>query len=170
MGFSPWEMLEDPGFWFSRLHPEDAPRVTAQMAPLIERGGGALEYRFRNRAGNYIWIQDTFRVIRGEGGKPLEIVGSWSDISYHKQAEQALGERMAVINDLQAFVAASPAVIYTTTQTSDGFACRFVSESLESTTGYLPGEMRDNPKFWAKHVHPEDAPRVFADLDRKSVV
>ena len=24
MGFSPWEMLEDPGFWFSRLHPEDA--------------------------------------------------------------------------------------------------------------------------------------------------
>jgi hypothetical protein len=25
IGFSPWEMLEDPGFWFSRLHPEDAP-------------------------------------------------------------------------------------------------------------------------------------------------
>ena len=73
---------------------------------------------------------------------------------------------MAVINDLQAFVAASPAVIYTTTQTSDGFACRFVSESLESTTGYLPGEMRDNPKFWAKHVHPEDAPRVFAEVER----
>ena len=49
MGFSPWEMLEDPGFWFSRLHPDDAPRVAAEMAPLIERGGGNLEYRFRNR-------------------------------------------------------------------------------------------------------------------------
>ena len=71
MGFSPWEMLEDPGFWFSRLHPDDAPQVAAEMAPLIERGGGNLEYRFRNRAGNYIWIQDTFRVIRGEGGRPL---------------------------------------------------------------------------------------------------
>ena len=52
MGFSPWEMLEDPGFWYSRLHPEDAVRVAAEMGPLIERGGGTLEYRFRNRAGN----------------------------------------------------------------------------------------------------------------------
>ena len=26
--------------------------------------------------------------------------------------------------------------------------------------------MRDNPKFWAKHVHPEDALRVFAEVER----
>ena len=166
MGFSPWEMLEDPGFWFSRLHPEDAPRVSAQMAPLIERGGGTLEYRFRNRAGNYIWIQDTFRVIRGEGGRPLELVGSWADISYHKQAEQALGERMAIMKDLQTLVAASPSVIYTTTQAQDGYACRFVSENLTPIMGYLPWEMRDNPIFWAKHVHPEDAQRVFGEVKR----
>jgi PAS domain S-box-containing protein len=166
MGFSPWEMVEDPRFWFSRLHPDDAPRVVPEMQVLIKQGGGTTEYRLRNRDKNYIWIRDTFRVTRDDKGRPLELVGSWADISYHKQTEQALGERMAVINDLQAFVAASPAVIYTTTHTSDGFACRFVSESLESTTGYLPGEMRDNPKFWAKHVHPEDAPRVFADVER----
>ncbi len=166
MGFSPWEMIEEPGFWVSRLHPDDAPRILPEIESLIRQGGGTTEYRLLNRDRNYIWIRDTFRVIRDDRGRPLEIVGSWADISYHKQAEQALGERMAVINDLQAFVAASPAVIYTTTQTSDGFACRFVSESLESTTGYLPGEMRDNPKFWAKHVHPEDAPRVFAEVER----
>ena len=166
MGFSPWEMIEEPDFWFSRLHPDDASRVVPEVRSLIEQGGGTTEYRLRNRDRNYIWIRDTFRVIRDDAGRPLEVVGSWADISYHKQAEQALGERMAVINDLQAFVAASPAVIYTTTQTADGFACRFVSESLESTTGYLPGEMRDNPKFWAKHVHPEDAVRVFAEVER----
>jgi PAS domain S-box-containing protein len=166
MGFSPWEMIEEPEFWFSRLHPDDADRVVPSMHSLIRQGGGTIEYRLRNRDRNYIWIRDTFRVIQDDRGRPLELVGSWADISYHKQAEQALGERTAVINDLQAFVAASPAVIYTTTQTTDGFACRFVSESLESTTGYLPGEMRDDPKFWAKHVHPEDAARVFADVER----
>ena len=136
------------------------------MHALIKQGGGTTEYRLRNRNKNYIWIRDTFRVINDDRGLPLELVGSWADISYHKQAEEALGERMAVINDLQAFVAASPAVIYTTTQTGDGYACRFVSESLESTTGYLPREMRDDPKFWAKHVHPEDAPRVFAEVEQ----
>jgi adenylate cyclase len=166
MGFSPWEMVEDPEFWFSRLHPDDATRVVPEMRSLIKLGGGTTEYRLRNRDRNYIWIRDTFRVIRDDQGRPLELVGSWADISYHKQAEQALGERMAIIDDLQAFVAASPAVIYTTTQTADGFACRFVSESLEATTGYLPGEMRDNPEFWAKHVHPEDAPRVFPEVKR----
>jgi PAS domain S-box-containing protein len=136
------------------------------MRPLIEQGGGTLEYRFRNRAGNYIWIQDTFRVICGDAGRPLEIVGSWADISYHKQAQQALGERMAIMKDLQTLVAASPSVIYTTTQAQDAYACRFVSENLTAIMGYLPWEMRDNPKFWAKHVHPEDAERVFAEVKR----
>jgi hypothetical protein len=105
-------MVEEPGFWFSRLHPDDASRVPDEMRSLIEKGGGTIEYRLANRDRNYIWIRDTFRVIRDDAGRPLELVGSWADISYHKQAEQALGERMAVINDLQAFVAASPAVIY----------------------------------------------------------
>jgi PAS domain S-box-containing protein len=166
MGFSPWEMVEDAEFWYSRLHPDDARRVVPEMHALIRQGGGTTEYRLRNRNKNYIWIRDTFRVINDDAGQPLELVGSWADISYHKQAEEVLGERMAVINDLQAFVAASPAVIYTTTQTPDGYACRFVSESLESTTGYLPREMRDDPKFWSKHVHSEDAPAVFAEVGR----
>ena len=101
MGFSPWEMVEEPGFWFSRLHPDDASRVLPEMQALIKQGGGTTEYRLRNRDRNYIWIRDTFKVIRNSSGQPLELVGSWADISYHKQTEQALGERMAVIDDLQ---------------------------------------------------------------------
>ena len=166
LGFSSWEMAEQPGFWLSRLHPDDARRVVDETRTLIGQGGGTIEYRLRNRAGNYIWIRDTFRVIRDSAGRPSEIVGSWVDISYHQPAEQVLGERMGVINDLQAFVAASPAVIYTTTQTSDGYVCRFVSESLKFVTGYHPWEMRNDPKFWTKRVHPEDAPRVFAEIER----
>ena len=40
------------------------------------------------------------------------------------------------------------------------------ARSLVTTTGYLPGEMRDNSDFWAKHVHPEDASRVFPEVER----
>src|SRR5262249_2867651 len=114
MGFSAWEMLEDRDFWTVRLHPEDASRVFKEMAPLIDEGGGTLEYRFRHRDGHYIWIQDTFRVIMDAQGCPSEIVGSWADISDRKGAEDALGERMAVMNDLETLVGASPAIIYTT--------------------------------------------------------
>ena len=163
MGFSTWEMLEDPEFWSKRLHPEDASRVFHEMPPLIERGGGAIEYQFRHLDGHYVWIQDTFKVIHDEAGRPLEIVGSWADISDRKRVEQALGERMALMNDLQNLVAASPAVIYTT-QASDDFSCTFVSENLTPTMGYAPWEMREDSKFWAKRLHPEDASRVFSDM------
>jgi len=165
MGFAAWEMLDDPNFWSARLHPEDRKRVFDEMFPLIERGGGAVEYRFRHRSGNYIWIQDTFKVVHDEQGRPSEIVGSWADISDRKQAEQALGERMAVMKDLQTLVGASPAIIYTT-QVSGDFACTFVSENLNNVMAYAPWEMRDDAKFWVKHLHPDDAGGVFTEIDR----
>jgi PAS domain S-box-containing protein len=165
MGFSAWEMLEDKDFWIVRLHPEDAKRVFEEMSPLIDQGGGALEYRFRHRDGHYIWIQDTFRVIKDAQERPSEIVGSWADISDRKGAETALGERMAVMNDLETLVGASPAIIYTT-QVSGDYACTFVSENLNSIMAYSPWEMRDDKKFWVKRLHPEDSTQVFAELDR----
>ena len=165
MGYSPWEMLEDPGFWFSRLHPEDAKRVTDQVGALLAKGGGTLEYRFRHRGGNYIWVQDTFKVMRDDAGRTLEVVGSWADISDLKRAEQVMTERMVVMQNLQELVAASPSVVYTT-QILGSLACTFVSDNLKSLMGYAPWEMRDDPKFWARHLHPEDARRVLAELDQ----
>ena len=165
MGYAPWEMLEDPQFWSSRLHPEDSKRVLSEMYSLIERGGGTIEYRFRHRGGNYLWIQDTFKVMHDDTGRPLEIVGSWADISDRKRAEQVIRERLAIVTDLQELVAASPAVIYTT-QLFGNLACTFVSDNLKSVMGYAPWEMRDDPKFWSKHLHPEDVERVLAELDQ----
>ena len=165
MGFSAWEMLEDKDFWTVRLHPDDASRVFKEMGPLVKRSGGALEYRFRHRDGHYIWVQDTFRVFHDDQEQALEIVGSWADISDRKQAEQALGQRMALMNDLETLVGASPAIIYTT-QVSGDYACTFVSENLNTIMAYAPWEMRDDKKFWVKRLHPEDSARVFAELDR----
>jgi PAS domain S-box-containing protein len=163
MGFSTWEMLEDSEFWTNRLHHDDAQRVFAEMPALIDKGGGTVEYRFRHRDGHYAWIQDTFRVLRDDAGRALELVGSWADISDRKQVEQALGERMALMNDLEKLVAASPAVIYAT-KASDDFACTYVSENLMSTMGYAPWEMREDPRFWSKRLHPEDAAGVLDQM------
>ncbi len=104
-------------------------------------------------------------MIHDSQGRPFEIVGSWADISARKKAEQALGERMALMNDLETLVGASPAIIYTT-QVSGDYACTFVSENLNAIMAYAPWEMRDDKKFWVKRLHPDDADRVFAELER----
>ncbi|MEE8224318.1 MAG: PAS domain S-box protein, partial [candidate division NC10 bacterium] len=89
LGYPPEEMVTDPKFWGTRLHPEDAPRVLDDVFPLIDKGGGTLEYRIQHREGHYLWFQDTFKVIHDEAGRPSEIVGSWADITKRKQAERA---------------------------------------------------------------------------------
>jgi adenylate cyclase len=101
MGYAPWEMRDDKKFWVKRLHSDDASRVFAEMDQLIAQGKGSLEYRFRHRDGNYIWIQDTFTVMHDGEGKPQEVVGSWADISDRKRIEaelQHLAEQVELRN------------------------------------------------------------------------
>ena len=57
------------------------------MFRLIPEGGGNLEYRFRHRDGHYRWFQDSFKTVFDAAGQPLEIVGSWADITQRKLAE-----------------------------------------------------------------------------------
>src|SRR5262249_55854876 len=77
-------------FWLKRLHPDDASRVFDELAKLIGQGGGAIEYRFRHRRGHYIWIQDTFTATKDKEGNPMELIGSWADISDRKKIEAEL--------------------------------------------------------------------------------
>jgi PAS domain-containing protein len=58
---------------------------------------------------------------------------------------------------LRELLAVSPAIIYTT-QASGDYRCTFVSENLRAIMGYSPEEMTTDPKTWADHLHPEDAP------------
>jgi adenylate cyclase len=159
MGYSPEEMTTDPKCWPAHLHPDDAPRVFEEMRPLIEQGGGTVEYRFRHRKGHYIWIQDTFRVVNDDAGRPLELVGAWADISERKLIETELS---ATRQRLQYLLAVSPAIIYTTKASGD-FGCTFVSENLRAIMGYSPQEMTTDPKSWPDHLHPDDAARVLEE-------
>lgn len=87
MGYSAEEALAEPNFWINHLHPLDVPRVMAEFGRLISQGRGNLEYRFRHSEGHYRWFQDAFRVLYDADGQPVELVGSWADITHRKLAE-----------------------------------------------------------------------------------
>jgi PAS domain S-box-containing protein len=89
-GYEPSEYLEDPKFVPERIHPDDAARVRAALSELFASGHLTHEYRFRRKDGSYCWVSDELRVIRDEDGAPLEVVGSWSDISAKKNVEESL--------------------------------------------------------------------------------
>jgi diguanylate cyclase (GGDEF)-like protein/PAS domain S-box-containing protein len=90
LGYKAEQFLEDPGFWASNIHPEDAEKVFADLPKLFEEGAHAHEYRFRHRDGHYMWMVDQLKLIRDEKGEPLEIIGVWIDNSKAKIIEEQL--------------------------------------------------------------------------------
>jgi PAS domain S-box-containing protein len=159
LGYAPCEYLDNPNFWRERIHPDDLQRAEAEVTDLFKNGKHALEYRFRRKDGSYCWVNDEQYLIRDEKGEPVEIVGSWSDITARKQAEEA---EEAARGRLSTLLESAPAVIYSFKASGD-FAPIFVSENIKRLLGYRPDEYLENADFWRTRVHPEDVDAVEAE-------
>ncbi|MFH1673536.1 MAG: PAS domain-containing protein, partial [Pseudomonadota bacterium] len=90
LGYDPKEFLDDPKFWAAHIHPEDRPRVFAELSQLFEKGFHKHKYRFRHRDGTYRWMRDELRLVRDPEGNPVEIVGYWVDVTEEKQTQEKL--------------------------------------------------------------------------------
>ncbi|WP_370637252.1 PAS domain-containing protein [Phyllobacterium chamaecytisi] len=155
-GYAPEEYLEHPSFWRDRVHPDDLTRVEEAISQFFQNGTHAVEYRFRRNDGSYCWVNDEQQLIRDKEGQALEIVGSWSDITARKAAEEA---QAAAQQRLARLLSSSPAVIYSYKATGD-FAPTFVSKNIRSLLGYEPQEYLENADFWRRCVHPDELAAV----------
>ena len=81
-----------PGWWNDHIHPADRERAAAEAATIGSTGFVAREYRIRHRAGRYLCIRDETRLFADPDGTRRELVGSWSDVTEHRRAEEALQE------------------------------------------------------------------------------
>ena len=158
-GYTRREYLDNPDFWRERVHPDDLQRAETEVAELLKNGKRGLEYRFRRKDGSYCWVSDEQHLIRDEKGEPVEIVGSWSDVTTRKQAEEAEAETRGRLSTL---LRSAPGVIYSFRASGD-FAPTFVSENIKQLLGYRPDEYLKNADFWRTRVHPEDIDAVEAE-------
>jgi adenylate cyclase len=161
-GYAPAEYMNDPFFWRDRVHRDDLPGVEAAIAKFFQNGVHSVQYRFRRKDGSYCWVEDAQHLVRDADGHPSEVVGSWSDISARKAAEQATA---AAYDRLSQLLAASPAVIYSYKATGD-FAPTFVSPNIREWLGYEASEYLENADFWRERVHPDDLAAVEAGAAR----
>jgi hypothetical protein len=90
-GYAPAEMV-GAEWWIERVHPDDRDRLVAGQMELLSAGYVSREYRFRHKRGDYVWVHDEQVLIRNPGGRPVEVVGSWSDVTALKEAELKLEE------------------------------------------------------------------------------
>ena len=92
-GYDLKEYLGNAEWWWSGIHPEGRDSVVGAFhaaTKAIDRSHYAHEYRFRHKGGAYRWVHDELQIIRDQAGQPLEIVGSWLDITESKLLERQL--------------------------------------------------------------------------------
>ena len=92
LGFKPEELIGHPEFWDGRVHPDDLRHYLAEVPHLWKDGQYAFEYRFLHKDGTYRWIREETKVVRDADGKPIEVIGYWTDITERRKMENVLRE------------------------------------------------------------------------------
>ena len=96
----------------SRRHPEDQERLGRiyQEYARAERTSHRAELRLQTKTGDWIWVSTTGQVVEWDDvGNPVRVVGTNSDITERKHAEEALAAERALLRTL---VDALPDVVF----------------------------------------------------------
>ncbi|PPT05199.1 Circadian input kinase A [Geitlerinema sp. FC II] len=147
--------------WTDLIHPDEREAVLGAFQDHLngQTDCYSVEYRRRCRDGSYKWILDRGKALWDEAGNPVRMVGSHTDITERKQAEEKLRkseERWQMALD------GSNDGIWDWDLTVD--YC-FLSERCLEMLGYSANEINSFQK-WASVFHPDDLDRIREVLDR----
>jgi PAS domain S-box-containing protein len=99
LGYTQEEWYGNPDFFIDHLHPADRDRVRSLQAAARETGEPLdIEYRLRAKDGRYVWLWDSYTVVRDASGAPWYSQGFALDITPRKRAEE---DREALLTQAQ---------------------------------------------------------------------
>ena len=93
LGYTPGEFPLSYDVWVSLLHPEDRDNAVRVTKDYLEGKIQVyeIEFRIKTKSGQWKWMHGRGKIVeRDDNGSPLRIVGSHTDISDRKTAEEAL--------------------------------------------------------------------------------
>jgi PAS domain S-box-containing protein len=162
LGYQPKQFITEESFWANHLHPEDAPKIFAEISALFEKGTHTHEYRFLHQDGYYLWIRDQLQLVKDEQGNPIEIIGSFSDISDLKHQEKELRESESRFRQLAENI---DAVFYLIDIETNQFL--YISPSYETIWQRSCQSLYDAPESYLENVYEEDRLKVIQAYEQK---
>ncbi|MEG3892861.1 PAS domain S-box protein [Microcoleus sp. Z1_A1] len=149
--------------WYHSLYLNNQESQKQTIADLkkIRQGGNliAVEREIRRPDGQCRTISFSTSILLMDD-EHLYVLGLIQDITDRQQTEL---ENRLLKERLEFLLASSPAMIYSCKPYGD-YGATFMSKNIEAILGYKPEEFLSECGFWANHIHPEDAPRVFTHL------
>ncbi len=97
IGYADHEISNDLDQWSLHLLADDAPRVTEAAEAHMQKRTPTFEvaYRMVHKDGTVIWFLTRGAVVQWDGGRPVRMIGTSTDITAQKDAEHALEEAKA---------------------------------------------------------------------------
>jgi len=94
IGYEDHELENKFATFKDRVHPDDMKKVFDTLELYFEKQiiTFEVEFRFRHRNNNYIWVLGRGKALREPTGKPYRMAGSHTDITSRKMMEEAVIE------------------------------------------------------------------------------
>ena len=142
-------------------HPDDVAESEACMRALLadECAKWAMEKRYIAKDGRVVWTSVTTALQRGRDGQPLYLMTHVQDITAASRRRAPWGRASSASGRSSK---ASPM-----SSTSGISKSNHVVRQHRRHMGYPPGEFPRTIAGWAARLHPEDAGRVMAAVDRQ---
>jgi PAS domain S-box-containing protein len=150
LGYSDAEIPNDLEVWSNYVHPDDKQPVMEAFQDHIDGKTPefAYEHRMLHRDGSIRWIMARGTAIRDDQGNPVRVVGTDTDITQRKQAEEALLESEIKFRNL---AEQSPNMILIIKNSKVIYANR----KCEEITGYKSDELHSADFDFFRLIAPE---------------
>jgi len=147
-----------------RLHPDDRPALESAVARAIaERRKYRHEFRVVWPDGSVHWVVGEGECFHDNTGKPVRMVGTVSDITERKLAEQALHDQQRKLDTLMSNL---PGMVYRC-RNDPKWTVEFASHGSIALTGYAPEDFLGNRTLaYADIIHPDDRDSVWEAVQR----
>lgn len=91
LGYEPNAFAVTFETWLSLIHPDDVQSARTEVQTQLARGATfSTDYRYRCADGSWLWVQGRGKVVEWKNGEQIRVVGTHTDISVRKKAEEAL--------------------------------------------------------------------------------
>jgi PAS domain S-box-containing protein len=163
LGYDADEIDGTPEAIVELIHPDDRPEAYRVGQPVLDGRADQdrydLEQRFRHRQGHWVWLLTRSSVVeRDAAGRAVRVVGTITDITERKQAQQRLAHSEATYRMLAETTADC---IW---HLRPDYTYSYISDSIQPLLGYAPEEFCQTRM--PDHLSAEDLERVEGILSQ----
>jgi PAS domain S-box-containing protein len=143
LGYEPEELVGQDPFGF--YHPDSQEQVRTELNRRVALGhpGVLIQYRFRHKNGQYVWLETLSQPVLDENGRVAQIHASSRDISDRKKAERERDHFFNHSLDLMVMLDAEGRILR-------------VNRRWQDALGWRPAQLEGKPLF--NYLHPDDLP------------